>query len=591
MHPTLESVAGSPTVRLGIGAALTRLLVAAGVREVFGIPAGKLAPWLRSVGEEPSLRHVGVRHEAAASWMAAAIHASTGRVAVAYSESGPGSHNLVSGLGSAYADNLAVLVVTSGVPTHVAYPFDGLVMETDNTKLFAASTKWGAVVRDPARLPALVHRALREALAGRPGPVHLEIPADVLTMEAEYAVAELDAPLDHVLPAPPASDVGAIARAADLLAGARRPLVIAGGGVARAQAEDEVRALGLPTTATQMGLGVVSTEDPRFFGHGGLIGGDAVLRAVREADVVLAVGCRLSSWWWEGSAPPIAGALIHVDVDPQAIGRLVTPEVGIVADARGALRDLVAALAGRSAADPAWLDGLVAEHRAARAAYLEAAAAGGGARDGDAMRNDGTDGDGDRLAGAAPLHPATLADAIGRALPDDALVVYDGAHTSFFSNDLTPATAPRTRFHEPGMGHLGFGLPYANALALAHPGRPVINITGDGAFGFTLTELDTARRHGLPTVTIIHNNSAWGVIRLGQERGGFELGTDLEGTDHVAIARAFGCHAERIERADEVAPALRRALASGRPAVIDVPTRLVPHPGLPRFGAAGSRTS
>lgn len=571
MHPTLESVAGSPIVRLGVGAALTRLLVAAGVREVFGIPAGKLAPWLRSVGEEPSLAHVGVRHEAAASWMAAAVYASTGRIAVAYSESGPGSHNLVSGLGSAYADNLAVLVITSGVPSHAAYPFDGLVMETDNTKLFAASTKWGAVVRDPARLPALVHRALREALAGRPGPVHLEIPADVLALEAEYATAELDAPLRRVLPAPPAPDPGAVAQAAALLAGAQRPLVIAGGGVARSGAEVEVRALGFATTATQMGLGIVSTEDPRFFGHGGLIAGDATLRALREADVVLAVGCRLSSWWWEGSAPPIAGALIQADIDPQVIGRLITPAVGLVGDARATLAALNAALPDERAADPAWIASLARDHATARAAYLDAAAA---------------DADAD-----APLHPATLADALGRALPADALVVYDGAHTSFFTNDLTPATAPRTRFHEPGMGHLGFGLPYANALALAHPGRPVVNVTGDGAFGFTLAELDTARRHGLPVVTVIHNNSAWGVIRLGQKRGGFELGTELEGTDHVAIARAFGCHAERVTTAEEVGPALERALASGRPAVIDVPVRLVPHPGLPRFGAAGSRPS
>jgi thiamine pyrophosphate-dependent acetolactate synthase large subunit-like protein len=568
VHPTLEPVAGSPTVRLGVGSALTRLLVAAGVREVFGIAAGKLAPWLRAVGEEPALTHVGVRHEAAASWMAAAVYAATGRIAVAYGESGPGSHNLVSALGSAYNDNLAVLVITSGAPTHVAHPFDGLVMETDNARLFSASTRESAVVRDPARLPALVHRALRAALAGRPGPVHLEIPADVLTQEADFAVAELDAPLSRVLPAPPAPDADAVARAAALLAGAERPLVIAGGGVARAGAEAELRALGLPTTATQMGLGAISTEDPGFFGHGGLIGGDAVLRAVREADVVLAVGCRLSSWWWEGSAPPIAGALIHADVDPEVIGRLITPAVGIVGDARATLRALGEAIGGASSADPAWLASLVAEHRAARAAHL-------------AEADDG----------ALPLHPATLADALGRALPDDALVVYDGAHTSFFTNDLTPARAPRERFHEPGMGHLGFGLPYANALALAFPGRPVVNVTGDGAFGFTLQELDTARRAGLPTVTIIHNNSAWGVIRLGQKRAGFELGTDLEGTDHVAIARAFGCHAERVERAEDVGPALARALASGRPAVIDVPVRLVPHPGLPRFGAAGSRTS
>jgi acetolactate synthase-1/2/3 large subunit len=568
VHPTLESVG---TVRLTAGAALARLLGAVGVREVFGVPAGKLAPFLRAVGEDDALTHVGVRHEAAASWMAAAVYAATGRIAVAYGESGPGSHNLVSGLGSAFADNLAVLVVTSGAPTHVAYPFDGLVMETDNLKLFSASTRWGAVVRDPARLPALAHRALREALAGRPGPVHLEIPADVLALEAEYDVAELDAPLSSVVARAGGADAGAVARAAELLSSAERPLVIAGGGVARAGAEAELRAvadaLGAAATATQMGLGVVSTDDPFFFGHGGVIGGDAVLRALREADVVLAVGCRFSSWLWDGSTIAVRGRLVQVDVDPQIVGRARPVDVGLVGDARAVLEQLLAAL-GPGAADPEWRAGLAAEHRAARAAYLDAA------DDGDAVP-----------------HPAALADALGRALPDDALVVYDGAHTSFFTNDLTPATAPRTRFHEPGMGHLGFGIPYANALKLAFPDRPVVNITADGAFGFTLQELDTARRAGLNAVHVIHNNSAWGVIRLGQRRAGFELGTDLGGTDHVAIARAFGCHAERVTSAAEIGPALERALASGRPAVIDVPVRLVPHPGLPRFGAGGSRPS
>ncbi|HWI70936.1 MAG TPA: thiamine pyrophosphate-binding protein, partial [Baekduia sp.] len=308
MHPTLESVG---TVRLTAGAALARVVAAAGVREVFGIPAGKLAAFLRAVGEDERLRHVGVRHESAAAWMAAAVYASTGRIAVAYGESGPGSHNLVGGLGSANADNLAVLVITSGAPSGVAYPFDGLVMETDNVKLFSASTRASIVVRDPLRLPALVHRALRAALSGRPGPVHLEIPADVLVAEADYDEALLDLPLSRIVPAVGGADPSAAGRAAELLLAAERPLVIAGGGVARSDATAELRAvvevLGAAATATQMGLGTIATDDPFFFGHGGVIGGEAVVRAMREADVVLAVGCRFSSWLWEGRSPIIRG--------------------------------------------------------------------------------------------------------------------------------------------------------------------------------------------------------------------------------------------------------------------------------------------
>jgi acetolactate synthase-1/2/3 large subunit len=187
------------------------------------------------------------------------------------------------------------------------------------------------------------------------------------------------------------------------------------------------------------------------------------------------------------------------------------------------------------------------------------------------------------------MHPAALAAEIGAALPADAFAVYDGGHTTFWSNDLTPALEPRTRFHEPGMAHLGFGIPYAHALKLLFPDRPVRNITGDGAFAFTLQELDTARRLGLNVVHVIHNNSAWGVVGAGQRRAGFELGIALEGTDYVAIAKGFGCHAARVSRREEVAPALERALASGLPAVIDAHVRFEPHPGLPRFAGAGRR--
>ena len=188
------------------------------------------------------------------------------------------------------------------------------------------------------------------------------------------------------------------------------------------------------------------------------------------------------------------------------------------------------------------------------------------------------------------MHPAQLARASGEALPEDALVVYDGAHTSFWSNDLTPVRGPRTRFHDPGSGHLGFGVPYAHALALLEPGRPVIDITGDGAFGFSVAELDTAVRYGISVVHVIHDNQAWGVIAQSQKRLGFELGTEPGGhrlrRDRARLRRP---RRARDARSNEVAPALARALAAGGAAVIDARVRFDPHPGMPRFGAMGRR--
>ena len=562
---------GSRTECLEGGDALARTLVAVGVQDVFGVPAVKLEPFLGAVAREPRLRHLGTRHEASAAWMATATFHATGRVAACYGEMGPGAHNLVGGLGTARANGLAVLVLTSGAPTHLGYAASGLAMAADVPGLMRATTKWSAVARSPERIPELVRAAVREALSGRPGPVHLELPADVLAAAAEIGDPALDEPVvASPAPRPAASDVEEAAR---LLRSAERPLLVAGGGVVLAGATAELRALGArlgaAATATQMGLGVVPTGDAGFFGHGGLIGGEGVMRALREADVVLLAGCRLSSWLWDGSRPALSGPpaqrVVHLDVDPSAAAGVLPAALVLAGDARETLGALVDAVGDAPVtADASWRASLVADHHAHRRLLLEGA---------------------DEPADA--MHPAVLARELGDWLPEDALVAFDGGHTTFWSNDLTPALEPRTRFHDPGMAHLGFGLPYALALQAAFPGRTVVNVTGDGAFGFTLAELDTARRNRLPVVTVIHDNAAWGVIRFGQQRSGFDLDTALTGTDYAAVARAFGCHGEWVTEAEQIRPALDRAVASGLPAVVDVRVRFVPHPALARFAAMG----
>jgi acetolactate synthase-1/2/3 large subunit len=252
---------------------------------------------------------------------------------------------------------------------------------------------------------------------------------------------------------------------------------------------------------------------------------------------------------------------VQIDRDPSVVGRALPVSVAVAADAKAALGQLLAALGdGEPTADRAWAQSLRAEYRVHRARLDELAA-----------------------QPHEPMHPATLAKALGECLPADSLVVYDGGHTTFWSNEFTPATEPRTRFHDPGMAHLGFGVPYALALKLLHPDRPVINVTGDGSFGFTLQELDTARRRGLAAIHVLHDNASFGIIESGQAPHGFELGAKLEGTDYVEIARAFGCFAERVTRPEEIAPALRRALDSGLPAVIDARVFFESYPELEAF--------
>ncbi|TFZ01251.1 thiamine pyrophosphate-binding protein [Ramlibacter rhizophilus] len=560
-------------LRLNGAQALVRLLLAEDVRQVYGVVGGKLGPLLQAIAQHPRLGFLGLRHEAAGPMMAAACHAATGRMAVALAEMGPGGLNLASGLGVAWANHLPLLALTTNQNRAACYPHSGMFMDLDTVAVTRPVTKWNAVVHDARRLPELVRRAFREALSGRPGPVHLDIPNDVLTQDCEFAHDEFElSPERYRASGRMRPDAGGVAQALALLREARRPLVVAGGGVVASGAGEALREIArrlrAPVVPTQMALGVVPSDSPHFIGHGGLIAGQPVRSAFEEADVILAVGCRWSSWMWDEQGPFARRShrTIAINLDPSALGHPAVHEVGLQADARAALADLLAGWDEGVGAgvDAGWLLGA----RAGRMAYEARLSA---------LADEGDDGE--------AMHPAALARAIARALPADALAVYDGGHTSFWSNDFTPVRAERTRLHEPGMSHLGFGTPYALALQQLNPERPVVQITGDGSFGFTLAELDTARRYKLPVLTVVHNNQAWGIIRQGQKAAlDFELGTALEDTDYAAIARGFGCHGERLTQVAQVAPAIARALASGLPAVLDCRTRFVPHPAMPMFG-------
>lgn len=562
-------------MKLTVSAAILRSLADEGVSSAFGIASGKLGPIFRALSEQTQIRFVGTRHEAAAAHMAAAVAAGTGQIAVALGELGPGGSNLTSGIASAYANSLPMIVITSSNALHISQPSRGMMMELNLVRLFEPITRFSQCIYDPRRAPEVIQAAIRAALGGRPGPVHVSVPADLLGQIVDYDEAQFPSVLTTRATGRSAADLGDLTDAARLLAAARRPLLIAGGGVVASGAEAAIIAiaerLGAPATATQMGIGAVPDHHASFIGHGGVIGGPAIIRALREADVILAVGCRFSSWLWQGDRPDFAAdaRLIHIDTDPQAIGRVVPATIGMVADARSALERLTDALdaLGPPQADADWLQSL----REDRRNHLEMIA------------------DGAPLWGEGAIHPARLTQQLRSLLPDDAMVVYDGGHTSFWSNDILSAPRSRMRFHEPGLAVLGFGLPYANALQSRFPDRLVVNVTGDGSMGFTLQELDTARRYGLNVVNVIHNNAAWGVIRAGQKKADFEFATSLEDTDYAAIARGFGCHGETVYDLADFAAAFARARASGKPAVLDCHVSFVPHPCMANFAAIGAR--
>ncbi|GGL81052.1 thiamine pyrophosphate-binding protein [Wenxinia marina] len=546
-------------------------LALSGVTKAFGIASGKMMPLMRALSEQNRIRFIGVRHEQAAAMMATGVALGTGQIACAFGELGPGGSNLVPGVANAFADNVPLIVITTGNASHLTGPDRGTLMDLDLVELFRPITKSSLRLTDGRRAPEVLRRAIREARTGRPGPVHVNIPADILGGTYPYDPRMLME--DDFAAAPrPFADPALIAEAAACLAAGKRPLVIAGGGVVRSGAADALMTvadrLGAAATATQMGIGTVPTDHPAYIGHGGIIGGAALVEALQTADVVLAVGCRFSSWLWGANGPLIAAdaRLVQIDTDPAAFGRNVPVTVGIHADAKAALTALANRLNSHTPpkAVTGWRDMLTTRHRAELS----------------------------ESAGAGPVdglpHPARYAELLNEMLPQDALVTYDGGHTTFWHNERLSAPAPRTRFHAPGLALLGVGLPYAIGLKAAYPDRQVICTVGDGSVGFTVQELDTALRYRLPVITVVHNNAAWGVIRAGQQKHGFDFETDLSGTDYAAIARGFGCVGHTVRSEEEFRAALSACLAEDRPSLIDCLTTFQPHPAMKYFGAAGA---
>jgi thiamine pyrophosphate-dependent acetolactate synthase large subunit-like protein len=561
-------------VKLTGGQALVRVLKASGITDYYGVCGGNLTSILGEINATEELSYIGCRHEAAGAMMAAGAYMATGRLAVCIAEQGPGSTNLVGGLGVALNNHIPLLAISSSLPTHRGWPNDGTLMEANTAELMAPITKWNTHVMTMERLPEIIRQAIRQALTGAPGPVHLNITSDILKGEGEFSEDELNAPLSLFLPSGRAqANAEAVRSAAEALSQAKRPVLLAGGGVVHSEATEAFRTLAkklnAPATCSQMAIGVVSTEDPNFIGHGGALADPPTRQALSEADVVVAVGCRFSSWFTDKGKAYTQGwpnqKVIHIDSDPTVPGRAVPADWALIGDAQTVLNQIIDCLAddAKNQRDPEWLPSLVKAHQSRHNELLALAE-----------------------KPAEVPHPATVALAIDAALPEDSLVVYDAGHTSFWSNTLTRATHPRTRFNDSGIAQLGFGTPFAHALKACAPDKPVFSITGDGSFGFTLQELDTARRYGIPAIHIIHNNSAWGVIRVAQQRSGFEMGTELEETDYAEIARAFGCYGEKVEQLDNIGPAIQRALDSGLPAVLDIRTSFEHHPCFKSFGAS-----
>jgi len=549
-----------------VSSVLLQILKKHGIRHVFGLPAAQISIVMDGAGKDPWFKYVTVRHEEACGHMAHAIAKLTDSMAMCFATVGPGATNMVPGVAAAWADNVPVLVVTPNNQSDSINPPRDLLQNADHIGLYKPITKWSAQIHHPRRAPELIERALHIARSGRPGPVHLDIPCDIGAAACKHDLASIPT-IDRQRPVPAPDD---IERLAALVAAARRPLIIAGGGVVRSDGTMELRALldatGIPATATPNARGVIPRLSPCHIGSGGILGGTAVTLACGEADLIVGIGCKFSSFLPVNKPPaypvPAGQRIVQIDIDAESLGRNVPLALGLVGDSRETLRQLARALAGRPLSmQPDWLPRL----RAERAAYLRRVE-----ELADARTTEGTD----------KLNEAAFARAIARLLPPDAIVCHDGGQIMEWTQTFIDPDDPRNNLFVPGMGHLGFGLPMANAAKLVHPDRTVVCVNGDGAMGMTSQELETAARYGLNVIVICGNDSHWGMYRpLGEQvYQNRQFGTRLTDVNFARVAEGYGCHGEKLASIDELPAAFARAQKAQRPALIDVPVDFTPHP-------------
>ena len=526
------------------GQILVQSLLAQGVDHVFCVPGEShlaVLDALYDVREQVKL--VVCRHESGASNMADAYGKLTGRPGIALVTRGPGACHASVGVHTAFQDSTPLILLVGQVPR--AFADREAFQEIDYRRMFGQMAKWVAQIDDPRRVPEYVGRAFQTAISGRPGPVVLALPEDMLTQEAEAPAA----PRATRVAAAPAAEQ--IERLRSLLDRAQRPIAILGGtgwtGEACASFRRFAEAWQIPVTCAFRYQDLFDNDHALYAGDVGIGVNPALARRIQDADLVLAIGPRLGEITTSGytllEAPSPRQTLVHAHSGAEELGRVYAPDLAI----NTGMPELAAVLAGlRPAAKPSW----TAQTAAARAEYVDWNTP---------VRVEG------------PLQMAEVVRHLRERLPPDAIVANGAGNFSSWMH----------RFHRyrrfksqlgPTSGAMGYGVPAAVAAKSVHPERTVIAFSGDGDFLMTGQELATAVQYRLPVVVIVVNNGCYGTIRMHQERKypGRVHGTGLQNPDFAAYARAFGAFGERVEKTEQFAPAFERALNAGVPALLDL---------------------
>jgi acetolactate synthase I/II/III large subunit len=538
-------------VQLTGAQALVRSLEQQGVDVVFGLPGGAILPAYDPL-RSSSLRHVLVRHEQGAGHAAEGYAWATGRTGVCLATSGPGATNLVTALADAYMDSVPIVAITGQVPS--AMIGSDAFQEADITGITLPVTKHNELVTNAERIPAAIAEAFHVASTGRPGPVLVDIPKDVLQSPMTWGAwpPAMELP-GYRLPALP--DPDRIREAAWLLRQARRPVLYVGGGVIKAGGHAELLALAelarAPVTTTLMARGAFPDTHPLALGMPGMHGCYTAVAALQEADLLVALGARFDDRVTGRLADFAPRAkVVHADIDPAEIGKNRRADVPIVGDVRATLAGLAESMVAVIAEDGppdtgAWLRCIDDWKRRFPLRYTQEA--------------DG------------PLKPQHVVERLSALTGGEAVVVAGVGQHQMHAAQHFSFTRPRSWINSGGLGTMGFAVPAAMGAQVGRPGELVIAIDGDGCFQMTAQELATCAVEHLPIKVLIFNNGFLGMVRQWQELfyeerySEVELGTAIP--DYVKLAEAYGCLGLRCERPDDVDAVLGKALATS-----DVPT-------------------